>query len=191
VKAFRGRPYHYDRQIDLPPGKYNVRVAFGSGSESLGKVEAPLPIEAWDGRSLAISGVALSTETRKAAGLALELDPSLFEGHRPLIANSLEVVPSGDNRCRRGGTCFGYVEVYDPSLANAGARPPQVRIVVLDRQTRREVISGDLDVASFLRPGNSTVPVIFRVPAAQLPIGSYTLELRSASGARAVDLIVE
>jgi len=195
VKAFRNRPYHYDRQIDLPAGKYSFRVAFGSGRESLGKVEAPLAIEGWDGKSLAISGIALSKETRKAAGLALELDPSLLEGHHPLIASSLEIVPSGENRCRRAEQCFGYVEVYDSSLANAGSRPPQVRIAILDRQTRRELVSGALDVTTSRRTGSPSAPAIFRVPAGQLPAGTYTLELRATSGAatatRAVDLTIE
>ena len=195
VKAFRNRPYHYDRQIDVPFGKYNVRVAFGSGAESLGKVEAPLTIDAWDGRSLALSGIALSREARKAEGLALELDPSVLEGHKPLIARSLEIAPSGDNRFRNTELCFGYLELYDPALASPNSRAPRLGIRVLERQTKREMQSGDLDLTSYVRSGNPSVPVIFQVPVRALPVGVYTLEVRTLwetrSAVRTVDFGVE
>jgi VWFA-related protein len=195
VKAFRSRPYHYDRQIDVPFGKYNVRVAFGSGGESLGKVEAPLTIDAWDGHTLALSGIALSREARKATDLALELDPSLLEGHKPLIARSLEIAPSGDNRCRSAEPCFGYLELYDAALAGPNSRAPRLSIRVLDRQTNRELQSGDLDLSSFVRPGSSSAPVIVQVPVRALPAGAYTLEIRASSetgsAVRTVDFEVE
>ena len=195
VKTFRSRLYHYDRQIDLPFGEYSVRVAFGSGGESLGKAEAPLTIGAWDGRSLALSGIALSREARKAEGLVLELDPSLLEGHRPLIARSLEVTPSADSRWRSTEQCFGYLELYDSDLAGPNSTAPRLRIGVLDRQTKRVLQSGDLDLASYLRPSHPTVPVIFQVPVRALPAGAYTLEVRASLGTRSavrtVDFEVE
>jgi hypothetical protein len=195
VRAFRGRPYHYDRQIDVPFGKYEVRVAFGSGGESLGNIEAPLTIDAWDGRSLALSGIALSRDARKATDLAVEIDPSLLEGHKPLIAHSLEIVPSGDNRCRSAEPCFGYLELYDSALAAPNARALRLGIRVLDRQTKRELESGDLDLTSFVRPGSSSAPVIVQVPVRALRAGAYTLEMRASSGTgsavRTVDFEVE
>ena len=195
AKAFRGQPYRYDRQIDLPPGRYNVRVAFGSGSESLGKVEAPLTIDAWDGHSLALSGIALSRTARKAADLAAELDPSLLEGRKPLIARSLEITPSGQNRCRSTEPCFGYLELYDSALAGPNPRAPRLVIRVLDRQTKRELQSGDLDLATFLHPGSPVAPVILQVPVRALSAGPYTLEVRAGSdirsAVRTVDFEIE
>jgi hypothetical protein len=178
-------------EIDLPSGKYNVRVAFGSGGESLGKVEAPLTIDAWDGRSLALSGIALSRNARKASDLAAELDPSLLESNKPLIARSLEIMPSGDNRCRSTEPCFGYLELYDSEMASPNSRAPRLSIKVLDRQSKRALKSGELDIASFVRPASSSVPFILPVPVQQLSGGAYTLEIRASSGTRSAFRSVE
>ena len=49
VDAFLKAPYHYENQMDVAPGEYNLRMAIGSesaGSQAFGKVEMPLKIEA-------------------------------------------------------------------------------------------------------------------------------------------------
>jgi VWFA-related protein len=177
--AFRAQPYHYERQFRLPTGRYNVRVAFGSGDLNFGKAEAPLTIDAWDGRHLAISGIALSSGARKVADLTSDLDPSMLEGHKDLIAASLEISPSGSNRFRGAAPCVGYLEINEPLLA--GPNPPAINleIRVLDRQTGEQKEARTLGTADFVRPGNPVVPVLLRAPIASLPQGSYVLEVKA------------
>jgi VWFA-related protein len=179
AEAFLKQPYRYEFQFNLRPGRYNVRVAFGSGGQSFGKVEAPLTIDAWDGQHLALSGIAFASETRKVADLASDLDPSLLEGHKELIARSNEMVPSGSNRLHRSAPCIGYLEIYDSLLA--GANPPtfDLGIRVLDRRTGEEKEAGKFNAADYIRPGNPVAPVMLKFPIASLPPGSYTLEVKA------------
>jgi hypothetical protein len=173
----RERPYHYERQFRLPSGKYNVRVAFGSGERSFGKVEAPLTIDPWDGRRLALSGIALASDAPKVLDLTSDLDPSLLEGHKDLIAESREISPSASNSFRGSALCFGYLDIRDALLA--GPNPPRygVEVRVLDRRSGEEKATGSLDAADYIRPGKPVAPVLLDVPVARLPRGSYVLEV--------------
>ena len=179
VEAFRKQPYRYERQFRLPSGRYNVRVAFGSGQQNFGKVEAPLKLDAWDGQRLALSGIALAGEARKVSDLTSDLDPSLLEGHKDLIAKSTEILPSGSNRFRRSAPCFGYLEIYDPLLA--GSNPPTfgLEIRILDRQTGAQKEAGTFNAADYIRLGNPVAPVLLKVPIASLSPGSYVLEVKA------------
>jgi hypothetical protein len=192
--AFRKQPYHYRHQFRLGAGTYNVRITFGVGERVMGKVETPLTIEPWDGRRLALSGVAMSTQTREAQDLASDLDPALLEGNKQLIAESHEVLPSGDYRCRPAEPCYCYLEIYDSSLAGLNPPIPKATIRIMEKPSGREASSGEFDLSRFVRAGNSVTPVIFQTPR-DLPAGAYTLEFRAASStqvaARSVDFVVE
>jgi hypothetical protein len=197
AEAFRKQPYRYEHQFRLQPGRYNLRVAFGSGDQSFGKVEAPLTIDPWDGQHLALSGIALANESQDAPDLLSELDPSLFEGQKHLVAKSTEIFPSGSNRFSRSASCFGYLEIYEPLLA--GPNPPTfgLAIQVFDRKTGEQKGAKALNAASFIRPGNPVVPVLIEIPMAALSTGSYRLEVKAvrspgdASVVRSVEFDVE
>ncbi len=180
LDAFSRQPYHYEHQFRLPSGRYNVRLAFGSGDRNFGKVEGPLTIDAWDGRHLALSGIALASEARKAPDLTSDLDPSLLDGRKDLTARSLEISPSGGNRFPRSAPCFGYLEIYEPMLA--GPNPPTIglEIRILDRRTGEQKEAGTLSAADYIRPGNPVVPVLLKAPIASLPPGSYVLEVKAS-----------
>jgi len=179
AEAFRKQPYRYERQFRLPSGRYNVRVAFGSGDQSFGKAEAPLTVEAWDGKRLAMSGIALAGESRKAPELTSDLDPSLLEGHKDLVAQSSEISPSGGNRFHRSGPCLAYLEVYDAMLA--GPNPPTfgLAVRVFDKRTGEQKAAKAVNAAAFIKPGSAVVAVLLDVPIASLSAGSYAVEIKA------------
>jgi VWFA-related protein len=174
-EAFRKQPYGYEHQFRVAPGSYAVRLAYGSAEESLGKAEAPLSIAPWDGRTLALSGIALASETSPAPALTADLDASLLSGRKNLVAKSLALWPSGSNRFQASNPCFTYVELYHA----APAAPIQMRI--LDRRTGEAKFTAQTPAANYILPGNPMTPVILKVPVASLPPGPYTLELSAAS----------
>ncbi len=182
VAAFAKRPYHYEYQFDLGPGEYDLRVSIAGGEESVARAAIPLAIEPWDGKRLAIGGIALATEARAVPAVASDLDDVLLEDRKPLAARGLEITPSGDNRCRRTGPCLAYLELYDPLLVGANREGvPMIRYRVLDAQTgEQKYDSGAGSAASFIRPGSATVPMILEVPAAQLC--ARLVPVRSAGG---------
>jgi len=198
-EAFAKQPYHYEYQFDLAPGQYRLHVTVASGGATLGAVDSPLSIDPWDGRKLAISGLAFSKENRPVTDLASTLDDASLEDRRALIAGGHQMIPYGGNRFHAGAfaMAMAYVEVYDPSLT--GATPPTVtlRIRVLDRQTGQLKLGlGTSSLANFIRPGNALVPVAFNLPDSLTP-GAYRLEITAAhsSGAetavRTVDFDIE
>ncbi|HUP02496.1 MAG TPA: VWA domain-containing protein [Bryobacteraceae bacterium] len=171
VVALHTQPYHYERQFRLPPGKYTVRVAFGSGGQSIGKAEAPLAIDAWDGSGVTLGGIALASETKQVEGLAADLDPALLEGRKDLIAGSVQIAPSGDNRFRASEPYFAYLEIYNSS----GKWDLTLR--VLDRATGAERAA----MRSAAQPGAhpaAVQPLILKLNGQPpLPPGDYILEI--------------
>lgn len=185
VDEFLRAPYHYENQFEIAPGQYNFRMAFTSGSSDspgFGKVEMPLKVDAWNGQTLAISGLALSHDAHPAADLAAGLDVSLLEGQRPLVAKGAEAVPTGDSRFHAGEPAWFYFEAYEPLLA--AAKPDSqlpllgIRVRVLDRATgQQKSDTGARAAGSLERAGNATVPVISSLPTASLPAGAYQLQV--------------
>lgn len=180
VDAFHKVPYHYENQFAIAPGKYRFTMAFSSDSGAFGKLESPLEIDAWDGKSLGFSAPALSNTARRAQDLTDSLDPSLLEGAHPLVANNTEVIPAGDAVFHPGGTAIVYFEAYEPLLVSAKPDAlPQVgvRIRVLDRNGKEKANTGVQVLAHFMHPGNPIIPIVTPVPIAGLTSGKYTLEL--------------
>src|SRR6202044_3911774 len=79
MEAFKEKPMHYENQFDVASGKYNLKVVFGSGGESFGKLEMPLAVDPYDGKQFSMSGLALSKEIRRATELGTGLDELLLE----------------------------------------------------------------------------------------------------------------
>jgi hypothetical protein len=180
AEAFLRAPYHYENQFDMAPGKYRFTMTFSSDSGAFGKVESPLEIDAWDGKSLGLSALALSNTARRAQALTDSLDPSLLEGARPLVANNTEVIPAGTAIFHPGGTAIVYFEAYEPLLVSAKPDAlPQVgvRIRLLDPNGNQKADTGVQVLTHFMRAGNPVIPIVTPVPIAGLAPGKYTLEL--------------
>ncbi len=179
--TFLKTPYHYENQFEIAPGQYSFRMAFSSGAQGFGKTEMPLKIDPWDGKTLSLSGLALSRDAHPATDLAAGLDVSLLEGMRPLVARGTEVVPAGTNRFRSGEKVFLYVEVYEPMLTGADSGSlPQIglRTRILDRATGQPRADSEGQVpANFMSAGNPVVPIASVLPIANLPAGAYILEV--------------
>jgi VWFA-related protein len=177
ANEFLKTPYHYVNQFKIGPGQYNFRLAFTSGGESFGKLDLPLTVDPWNGQTLGESGIALSHETKPAADLAGDLDASLLEGDRPLVAKNTEVIPAGTSQFRPGEPAFLYFEAYEPRLTTSKTPiPVGVRVRVLDAATHQQKYdAGVKTIGSFEHPGNAVVPVLTPLP--NLPAGSYEVEV--------------
>jgi hypothetical protein len=187
--AFLSAPYRYTDQFDIAPGDYTLHVAVVEGEKNFGKAETSLQVAAWDGKTLSMSGVALSHSAHPATDMAATLDPSLLEGPRSLISAGTQVVPSGDSSFRTGERGFYYFEVYEPHMGNP-APAIMVRTRVLDRASGKQISdSGQLNAASFLKPGSSMVPVGLVLPSTGLQAGNYRLEVSVNDGSKAEPVV--
>jgi VWFA-related protein len=182
LQAFEERPLHYENQFEVAPGKYTLKVVYNSG-RSFGKVQAPLLVDSWDGKHFVLSPIAFSKEYHKVSA-GTEIDEQLLEGRTPLIANGLEIIPSGTNRVKKTDLGVVYVEVYEPLLQ--GVHPPQVmvQLKVRDRKTGELANdSGLMGLADLIRPGNPVVPIGLRLPLEKLAPGGYRLFLQAVDSA--------
>jgi len=178
--AFLKTPYHYENQFEMAPGKYRFTMAFSSDSGASGKLESPLEIEPWDGKSLGLSAPALSHSAKRAEDLTDGLDESLLEGARSLVANNTEVVPAGNPVFQKGGTAIVYFEACEPLLTSAKWDSlPQVgvRIRVLDHNGNAKADTGVQVLTRYMRAGNPVIPIVTPVPINGLAPGKYVLEL--------------
>jgi len=183
--SLKGRLIHYEKQFQIVPGEYKFTMAFGQGSASFGKVEAPLTVDAWGGEELALSSIVLSRETHPATDIGLGL---VAEERRSLIAEGLEVVPSGSNQFMRSEPGLFYFEVYGREASSV-----RVRVRLVDRASREgKWNSGEMKLPAASGANGSTIVAGAQLPLGLLAAGSYELEITaSGSGGKQVKRTAE
>lgn len=183
-KHFSQQPMRYDNQFPIASGQYRLTIVFSTGGQSFGKYEAPLAIDAYDGKTFTLSAIALSNQVQPAAGLGGALEADLLSDRTPFLIKNLEVVPSGSNHFKRTDAVALYAQVYDPALADA--TPPAVRVSfnIVDMKTGQPILSAhDIDPSGSMDKGSPVMPVGLKIPVDQLRPGSYRLDMQAYDGA--------
>jgi VWFA-related protein len=187
AEAFKGSPYHYENQFDIASGKYNLKVVFSSGGDSFGKVEAPLNVEPYDGKTFMISGLALSMKYGPAATMGGALDSALIEDRTPLITHGVQIIPSGTNEFKKGQTPVVFMEIYEP--LELREPPPAdlavaLQILILDPQTNApKADTGLFRIPMPEKPGNPVISFATKIPSEALEPGSYLLQVKAYDSA--------
>ena len=181
LEQFQKQPYNYENQFDVASGQYTLKVVFSSGSESFGKLQLPLVIDAYDGKQFSMSGVALSNQMQRVADLSTGLDSELLGDRTPLVVQGVQVVPSASNRFKKTDNVGIYAELYAPLLT--GPKPPLVgvELIVTDRKTGEKKV--DVAARPATQAGSAIVPMGIKVPVNTLNPGSYRVELRAMDSA--------
>lgn len=178
VKEFYKKPYQYQNQFEIGAGHYQLKVAFSSGAGSFGRLEMPLVVDSYNARQFSMSAVALSKDLRPLSQESASLDAALLEDRTPLVAQGMEIVPSGDARFKHNDPAVFYAEVYDPRLA--GSDPPKlgVQMLVVDLKSREKKVQtgGPLPAPG---AGNPVIAFGLKLPVDKLPPGSYELQVRA------------
>jgi hypothetical protein len=198
MQNFQAQPLHYTDQFDIAPGKYTLKVVFKSGEESFGKLETPLNVDPYDGKTFALSGIALSHSLKPVSQLDFNRDEALLEGKTPLVAQGMEITPTGSNRFAKGAPAVAYVEIYDPMMLNPSPPSVGLQLRIVDRKTgEQKEDSGFVNMTKAVQPGSAMVPIGLRLPTDKLPPGAYRLELNAVdtaghkAGGRSADFDVE
>jgi hypothetical protein len=124
VEAFQEHPLHYENQFDVASGNYKLTVVFSTGGDSFGKIEQPLQVDSYDAKALFISSIALSKQAQRVSDADMQLDSALLEGRAPLVAQGMQVVPTGSNKFKKTENGFVYLEIYQPALLEVSATLP-------------------------------------------------------------------
>ena len=182
VEEFKKTPLHYTHEFEAAPGSYDLRVAFATGKESFAKLSMPLVIAPYDGKQIAISGIALSKEVHPVPPDQELLGGSLVDDKMPLVSRGFEFLPSGNNHFKKGEPGAFYVEVYDPLLL--APNPPQLTLqvkIVDEKSGAAKVVAGGAVPAT--KSGSSVVPLGLKIPLETLSPGSYRLEVGASDSA--------
>ncbi len=180
LQEFEKHPFHYENQFDLASGQYSLRVVFNSGNESFGKVVVPVNIDAYDGKHLSMSALALSSEVHPAGEMSEGLDGDLLEDRKPLIVRGMRIVPAATDHFKKSDNLVLYSEVYAPELLDP--TPPKIGLeyVVMDRKTgEKKVDAGITDTAMAIQAGSMVMTLGLKVPIDKLGPGSYRVQLRA------------
>jgi hypothetical protein len=175
-------PTRYETQVDLPAGDYDLDVVLNDGWNS-GRVKMPLTIEAYDGKQLAMSSVALCKSLRSAGVAAKEAAQANFAPqYVPLVSKDILFTPTGDMGFAKGEPLFAYFEVYEPQLAENPAVPVSVHMRVLDSSTGQlKEDFAPIDASTYRQAGSSVLRIGRKVPIDRLPTGNYSLEVQTTT----------
>lgn len=180
VDEFASRPYHFEKQFEMAPGKFDLKVAFSSSAANFGKAEKPLTIDPWNPSTFLLSGLALCQTTHPATAAGLG-DVDLFADKVPLNAGGVQFIPAGTNRLQKSQNAFIYGEIYEPALVSADPKAdPGVgaQLTLINDKTK--------EIAKYMNltrlkpetvPGTSAVPFGLVLPTDELALGTYTAQI--------------
>ncbi|HKF00743.1 MAG TPA: VWA domain-containing protein [Candidatus Sulfotelmatobacter sp.] len=180
VEEFQNNPMRYEKQFDIAPGAYNLRIAFSSGNDVFGKLDNPLSVLPYDGKKIAVSAVVLSNNLARVSDLNSAYDSELLEDNKPLVIRGMQIFPSATNHFKTTDSAAAYIEVYDPLLL--GDKPPQIGLeyrIVNVKTGEQKLDIGYTDTKDSIKPGNPSVPVGLKLPLDTLTPGSYRVDLRA------------
>lgn len=185
-QQFTKVPYHYENQFDAGAGDYKLTIVLSAGGDAFGKFESPLQIPAFDGKQLALGGVALANTVQPVGQIATGLDSVLLEDRTPLIVKGMQIIPSGNNRFKKADKVVVYTEIYEPLLTSE--KPPIVGMgyTITNVGTNQEVFNTGkqaIRADDFIQKGSPVIPVGLIVPVKDLPAGGYRLNMQAVDGA--------
>ena len=197
VEGFHRIPFHYEKQFEVAPGKYNLKVAFNSGGDNFGKLEVPLTIDTYSNTQFAMSALVLSKDAHPATADTM----SFMEDDRvPLIVNGVQVNPTGSNHFSKTGKGFVYGEIYEPAFVAEEVKDPVavgLQMQIVERKTGAvKLDSGLVRLNPKPLPGNPSVPFALKLDFTNLAPGSYRVFIASGDSKankaeRFVDLELE
>ena len=174
-------PSHYETQIDLSPGEYNLKLVVTDG-QKFGRVEVPLNVYGFNRTSLAISGIVLSKRYRTVAdGPQSAARAPQFV---PLVKNGLELTPVSGTRFSKGEQLMTYFEIYEPHAGGTAAAKVQFQMKVIDVKTGElKIDTGLRPVEPGIQPANPVIPIAEQTTINKLPPGAYRLEVQASDSA--------
>ena len=189
-------PARYETQVDVPPGEYNLQIVLTDGW-NLGRAEMPLTIDAYSGKQLTLSSIALCKRLRDANVATKEDAAANFAPqYAPLVSKGIEFIPTGDTNFEQSEPVFAYFEVNAPLGQPTDKVTVQMRIV----NPSNGAVLGNfalLDATPYQVAGSSVFRVARTIPIRQFPKGAYRLQVRAtdSTGAatdwRAADFMIE
>lgn len=170
-------PNHYEKQIDLPPGEFDIVVVLSDG-EKFGRQQMLMNIANSEANKLSLSEVAICRRVRNVAPESPETPAKISESYSPLISNRIEFTPTMDTCFKKDETLYTYFEVYERELTGQTAATVEVHWRIVDARTGAIKIDyTPLDAVSYVTADSSLIPIGRGINLSSLPSGWYRLEV--------------
>jgi hypothetical protein len=155
-----------------------------SDTEKFGTAEAPLHIDNYDWKALALSSVMLCKRFRDARVAAVErAAANLAPQHVPLVSKNVEVTPEGDTHFKKGQVLIPYFEIYEPLLTSAPATTVQAHFRIIETKSGQVRDDFTVDAQSYEQHGKTVIPMTREVLTDRMPKGAYRLEVQATDSA--------
>jgi hypothetical protein len=200
-------PNHYETEIPLPSGDYNLQVVLDSQRE-LYRVGMPVSTVWHDGKRLVVSGIALcrrfheqrerlhndaqqaqSSSPSPKPPMPAELSrllqiPAMPFELAPLVSKGIEFTPTGDTRFKRKESLIAYFELHEPLLQPSGTVSVQFQMRITDAKTGKlQTDTGLRPADSFIQAGKAVIPIAQQIAIGELQKGDYRLEVQASDSA--------
>jgi hypothetical protein len=178
---------HYETQLNLPPGEYELRVALGNGTR-VGRTDIPLKVDGYDRNELAISEVSFCKQVSDVAAYSSQNRPNLPgawgqklpASYAPLMSRDVEFKPTGNTHFKKGGTLYTYFEIYEPLIEGQSPAGVQIKMRIIDLKTGEAISdSQPISAAPYVKAETPIIPVGRGMDISKLPIGSYRLDVQA------------
>ena len=177
---FQSKPYHYEKQFEVAPGEYHLKVAFATDDKHFGKLDTPLVVDKHGANDFGVSSIVLGKSFTRLSSANTGLDALLLEDQVPLVYGNMQIIPAANTTFSRSQKLVLYAEIYEPLLASPDVDPAktlacQVRIL----EKGSGAVKFDTQVLGLkdAKKGITTVPIAMGLPLDGIPPGSYTVEL--------------
>jgi hypothetical protein len=177
----------YDGQVELPPGKYELRVALGDGKR-FGRADIPLIVERYNKENLAISPVSVCKRISDVSSNSSQHAPKLPGAWKelpanyvPLVSNETEFKPTGNTRFKSGETLYIYFEIYEPLRDGAPQATVDFQMRIVDVRTRElKSDSTPISASPYLKADSAIIPIGRGIDISKLAKGAYRLDVRAS-----------
>ncbi len=167
----------------LKPGQYNLRVALRDGKK-LGLAEMPVTVDDYEGKQLALSGIALAKRFRKAPTTPQSVITELPENYMPLVSQGVEVTPAADARFQKSDPFYFYFEIYHPEQTASPAATVQAHLRIVKAKTGQAVKDlPPVNAASYAKPDDPVIPIGGGIDISSFSKGSYELQVQATDSA--------
>ncbi|HEY0702443.1 MAG TPA: hypothetical protein VGD60_06730 [Candidatus Acidoferrales bacterium] len=178
-------PERYDTQVDLAPGKYELRVVVSDG-EKFGRATIPLTMGEVPSKAIEIGEIVLCSRVRKVSTEYAKGEAPASAGYVPLVSRGVEYTPAGNEVFTTRDTMYAYFQVNAPGVA--AATPGQLKIhfrIVRTKSDETKMDFAEFDAAPYATAGSALVSIGRGIELAKLATREYRLEVqaRDAQGA--------
>ena len=182
-------PNHYETEVQLPPGEYNLRVVLDFGGD-IRRADAPVTVREI-GKQLVVSGIALCSRFHpyKVAQTPPESSdqqnvPIMPFELQPLVSKGIEFTPTGETRFKKKEPLIAYFELYEPLLTEGRDTHVQFQVKISDAQTGEiKSDTGPRPADPYINPGRGTIPISQQIAIGELPSGTYRLDIQAFDSA--------